>query len=118
MKSVAIIGAGITGLVAAFSLQRKGVNVTVFEAGARAGGVIQSARTDGFLAESGPNTILETSREIPRLIGELNLESRRLYTNPEAKSRFVVRGGKPLAMPPSPPGIFISPLLSLKSKLA
>jgi oxygen-dependent protoporphyrinogen oxidase len=118
MKSVAIIGAGITGLVAAFSLQRKGVNVTVYEAGARAGGVIQSARNDGFLAESGPNTILETSREIPRLISELNLESRRLYTNPEAKSRFVVRGGKPLAMPPSPPRIFISPLLSLKSKLA
>jgi len=60
MKSVAIIGAGITGLTAAFYLKRKGVPVTVYEAGPRAGGVIQSFRKDGFLAESGPNTVLET----------------------------------------------------------
>ncbi|HTA94607.1 MAG TPA: FAD-dependent oxidoreductase, partial [Verrucomicrobiae bacterium] len=54
MKSVAIIGAGITGLTAAFYLKRKGVPVTVYETGARAGGVIQSSRQNGFLAESGP----------------------------------------------------------------
>ncbi|HTV75804.1 MAG TPA: FAD-dependent oxidoreductase, partial [Candidatus Baltobacteraceae bacterium] len=61
MKSVAIIGAGITGLTAAFYLKRKNVPVTVYEAGGRVGGVIQSIRKDGFLAEFGPNTILETS---------------------------------------------------------
>src|SRR5205823_3378417 len=51
MKPVAIIGAGITGLTAAFYLKRKGVPVTVFEAGERVGGVIQSLRQDGYLAE-------------------------------------------------------------------
>jgi phytoene dehydrogenase-like protein len=35
MKSVAIIGAGITGLTAAFYLKRKGVPVTVYAADAR-----------------------------------------------------------------------------------
>ena len=118
MKRVAIIGAGITGLTTAFWLQRKGIPVTVYEAGDRPGGVIQSKRLDGFLAESGPNTILETSPEIPRLIGELNLDSRRLYTHPDAKARFVVRDGRPLAMPSSPTGMITSPLLTIGSKLA
>lgn len=118
MKRVAIIGAGITGLTAAFCLQRKGVTVTVYEASGRPGGVIQSTRKDGFLAESGPNTLLETSQEIPRLISELNLDSRRLYTHPDAKTRFVVRGKRPVAMPSSPPAIFTSPLLSANSKFA
>ncbi|HEV2319771.1 MAG TPA: protoporphyrinogen oxidase [Verrucomicrobiae bacterium] len=118
MKRVAIIGAGITGLTTAFYLQRKGVPVTVYESGGRAGGVIQSIRTDGFLAESGPNTILETSPEISRLVAGLNLESRRLYTDAQAKARFVVRGQRPVAMPSSPPALITSPLLSARGKLA
>lgn len=118
MKPVAIIGAGITGLTAAFYLKRQGIAVTVYEAGTRPGGVIQSMRRDGFLAESGPNTILETSPEIIQLISDLKLESRRLYTSPEAEARFVVRGKRPIAMPASPPGIFLSPLLSLGAKFA
>jgi protoporphyrinogen/coproporphyrinogen III oxidase len=118
MKPVAIIGAGITGLTAAFYLKRQGVAVTVYEAGARPGGVIQSVRRDGFLAESGPNTILETSPEIIQLIRDLQLESRRLYTSPDAEARFVVRGKRPVAMPSSPLGIFVSPLLSMGAKFA
>ena len=118
MKPVAIIGAGITGLTAAFYLKRKGVPVTVYEAGPRAGGVIQSVRRDGFLAESGPNTILETSPEISQLIRDLNLESRRFYTSPEAEARYVVRDRRPVAMPSSQLGIFTSKLLSAKAKFA
>ena len=118
MKPVAIIGAGITGLTTAFCLKRQGLTATVYEAGSRAGGVIQSVRRDGFLAESGPNTILETSPEIAQLIRDLNLGSRRLYSNPEAEARFVVRGKRPVVMPSSPLGIFTSPLLTLGAKFA
>src|SRR5471030_2333479 len=118
MKSVAIIGAGITGLAAAFYLKRKGVPVTVYEAGARAGGVIQSSRQNGFLAESGPNTILETSPKISELIRDLNLESRRIYPSPDAKNRYVVRDKKPVAMPSSQAEFLTTKLFSARAKFA
>ncbi len=118
MKSVAIIGAGITGLTAAFYLKRAGVPVSVYEAGGRAGGVIQSLRKDGFLAEFGPNTILETSPKIAQLIRDAGLESRRLNSDPKADARFVVRYRRPIAMPSSQLGIFTSELLSARAKFA
>ncbi len=118
MKSVAIIGAGLTGLTTAFSLKRNGIPATVYEATGRAGGVIQSVRRDGFLAEAGPNTLLETAPEISQLIRDLNLEARRQYTSPEAEARFVVHNKRPVAMPSSQLGIFTSKLLSVGARFA
>jgi oxygen-dependent protoporphyrinogen oxidase len=118
MRSVAIIGAGITGLTAAFYLKRSGVPVTVYEAGGCAGGVIRTTRQNGFLAELGPNTILETSPKISQLVRDAGLAARRLDTSPQAEARYVVRDGRPLAMPLSQLGIFTSKLLSARAKFA
>ncbi len=118
MKSVAIIGAGITGLTAAFYLRRKGLAVTVYEAAPRVGGVIQSLRRDGYLAEFGPNTLLETSPKIAQLVQDAGLQSRRLDPDPQAEARYVVRYGRPIAMPAKPLGFFTTDLFSWKAKLA
>jgi oxygen-dependent protoporphyrinogen oxidase len=118
MKSVAIIGAGITGLTAGFYLKRNGIPVTVYEAGDRVGGVIQSLRADGYLAEFGPNTILETSPRIGQLVRDAGLASRRLDPDPKAEARYVVRYQRPIAMPGSPLGFFTTKLFSPRAKLA
>ena len=118
MKPVAIIGAGITGLTAAFYLKRKGVPVTVYEASGRVGGVIQSVREDGYLAEFGPNTLLETSPKIGQLVRDAGLQSRRLDPDPRAEARYVVRYRRPIEMPAKPLGLFTTELFSLKAKLA
>jgi len=118
MKPVAIIGAGITGLTAAFYLKRRGIPVTVYEASGRVGGVIQSLRQDGWLAEFGPNTLLETSPKIGQLVRDAGLQSRRLDPDPKAEARYVVRYQRPIAMPGSSLGFFTTKLFTAKAKLA
>ena len=118
MKSVAVIGAGITGLTAAFYLKRQGVPVTIYEASGRVGGVIQSLRQNGWLAEFGPNTILETSPKIAQLVRDAGLQPRRLDPDPKAEARYVVRYRRPIEMPGSPAGFFTTGLFTWKAKLA
>lgn len=117
MKPVAIVGAGITGLTAAFELRKRGVPATVYEAGDRAGGVIRTVQEQGFIAECGPNTLLETSPRIPELFRELGLEKEALYSDPAAKNKYVIRGGKPVRMPGSGADFFRSELFSARAKL-
>jgi oxygen-dependent protoporphyrinogen oxidase len=117
MKSVAIVGGGITGLTAAFRLKERGIAVTIYEASERVGGVIRSIRKDGFLAEFGPNTVLETSPKITQLIADIGLASKKLATDPAANERYLVRDKKTVALPDSPPAFFKSKLFSTRTKL-
>ncbi len=117
MNSIGIIGGGITGLTAAYHLKQSGINFTLYEASPQIGGAVRSIRRDGYLAEFGPNTLLETSPVISSLIRDLGLEDRKLYANDKAKNRYIVRGQKPIALPTSPTSFLSSPLFSFGAKL-
>ncbi|MDP3069927.1 MAG: protoporphyrinogen oxidase [Opitutaceae bacterium] len=114
---VAILGGGITGLTAAWHLQRAGVPVVVFETAPVAGGVVTSARADGWLHEAGPNSLLEGSADVAAFIDAVGLGPHRLYAAASAKSRYVVRAGRLIAMPTSPFSFLRTPLFSLRAKL-
>ena len=116
MKPVAIIGGGITGLTAAFKLTQVGIPVTLFESTDRVGGVIQTVRDRDYLAECGPNTILETSPLIGELISDLGLEERRIYSSNQAENRYIVRDKRPVKLPRSPLAFLTTPLFSYRAK--
>ena len=113
---VAIIGAGISGLAAAYRLHTSGRSVRVFESGAQAGGVIRTHRQNGLLIEEGPNSINGAGPALTRVIHELDLMEARVSANPDARNRFVVRNRRPVPIPQSIPAFLRTPLLSARAK--
>jgi oxygen-dependent protoporphyrinogen oxidase len=118
-QTAAVIGGGITGLVAAFRLRQSGIATTVFEAAGRAGGVIRTDSEGGWIAECGPNTLLETSPKITALIEEpaLGIAERRRDAAPAGAKRYILKNGKPVMLPPSAAGFMKTPLFSMGAKL-
>jgi oxygen-dependent protoporphyrinogen oxidase len=114
---VAVLGGGITGLTAAWHLREAGLAPVVFEKSARVGGAIGAHREGEWLHELGPNSLLEGSAELGVFIDRLGLADRRLYAREEAKKRYIVRGGQPVAMPASPRTFVTTKLFSARAKL-
>ena len=118
MAAVAVIGAGIAGLTAAFRLKRHGIRVVVYESGERPGGVVRTERRDGYLADLGPNSMAPPSASTAMLLAELDLTGRLVPSAPDARHRYIVRRGKLIALPTSPPELLTTRLLSNAAKLA
>ena len=118
MGAVAIVGGGIAGLTAAYRLKQRGVRVVVYEGGERVGGAIWTRRSEGYLAELGPNSLSTPSPAVRGLIAELGLEPSLVAASPAAKKRYVVRKNRLLPLPMSPQDFLTTRLLSNGAKLA
>jgi len=115
---VLVIGGGISGLATAWWLQGRGHDVALIEAAQRPGGTIGSVRRDGCLIETGPNSTLETTPLIGQLLEEVRIAGERIYANPRATNRFVLRSGRMIPLPLSPPAFLATPLFSWRAKFA
>jgi oxygen-dependent protoporphyrinogen oxidase len=109
---VIVVGGGISGLSCAWGLQRSGRRNLLLEAGSRAGGTIGTERHDGYLIESGPNSALETTPLIGRLIDELGIAGARVDSAPAARNRYILRDGRLIPLPLSPGAFLATPLFS------
>lgn len=118
MAAVAIVGAGLTGLTAAYRLKQSGARVIVYEAGDRIGGSIKSERRDGYLAELGPTSMAAPSGPVAGLLSDLGLEASKVTASPGAQNRYIVRRGRLTRLPISPAELLTTRLLSNVAKLA
>ena len=90
-KTVAIVGAGVSGLAAARRLQQRGAKVTIFERNDYVGGRTKSIRKDGFTFDCGALVMLPTYKNVFAFIKELGIEAH-IH---EMKLRLaIVRDGK------------------------
>lgn len=86
-RKVAVIGGGITGLTAAFYLQRCAqqnnlpVDVVLIESSLRLGGKIQTLRKDGFIIERGPESFLDYMNSVRGLAKDLGIENEMVSNN-------------------------------------
>ncbi len=117
MKTVAVVGGGISGLTVAFRLFLEGVDVTLYESSPFAGGVIRSEKVDGYLIEHGPNSIQSKSRHLDQLIDSAGLAPDVMEADRAAARRYIVRNGTPVAAPTSPAAFLKTSLFSTSAKL-
>lgn len=131
MKRVAIVGGGITGLSAAYYLEktrRSGVPLeySLFESGSRLGGVIRSERTaDGFLFEAGPDSYLTAKPAATELAQEVGLANQLIHSKDHQRKTYILVNQRLIAMPegmqlmvPTRPWPMITtPLFSVSTKL-
>jgi oxygen-dependent protoporphyrinogen oxidase len=100
-----IVGGGITGLSAAYELECRGVSFTLLEASTRLGGLIQTDHVDGFLVETGPESVLAQKPAALQLCHALGLGPR-IITPLPPRTAFVKRGTRLFPIPsPSVLGI-------------
>jgi oxygen-dependent protoporphyrinogen oxidase len=121
LLDVLVVGAGISGLTAAFRLRRAGLIVAVIEASGRVGGAIETHSEAGFRFELGPNTVLENHPAVSELLRDAGLaedaEDGKIVASPAAKRRYLWKGDRLEPLPGGPPGLLLTRLFSLGAKL-
>jgi oxygen-dependent protoporphyrinogen oxidase len=130
MKRVAIIGGGIAGLSAAFTLEKARRNGTalewtLFEKSDRLGGVIRTEYRDGFVLEAGPDSFLTAKPDAAQLCRELGIADQIIPSNDFQRKTYILVKGR---LVPIPDGLqfmvptqilpmITSPLFSLPTKI-
>lgn len=100
MARLVVVGAGISGLAAAWSARcaaaRAGVTleVIVLERGSEVGGKARTIVRDGWLVEGGPSGFLGGRPEVDTLIRAAGLSDEAVPARTAAKRRFIYRAGR------------------------
>ncbi len=130
MKRIAIIGGGISGLSAAYTLEtqkRQGaaLEYALYESSHRLGGVLVTERVEDCLIEAGPDSFITEKPWAADLCRELGIGGDLIGSNDARRKTYIVVGNRLVEMPDGlmfmvPTRILptvLSPLFSLSTKL-
>jgi oxygen-dependent protoporphyrinogen oxidase len=104
-RSVAVVGGGISGLAAAYHLQRLSrdlaarVEVRLFESARRLGGQIRTERADGALFEGGPESLLAQKAAGIELCRHLGLDDELQHVGGGGATMQLVSRGRLVHLP-------------------
>ncbi|MFD2169164.1 protoporphyrinogen oxidase [Tumebacillus lipolyticus] len=96
VKTVVVIGGGITGLSTAYYLEKsareKGIDLRIClcEADDKLGGKVQTIHRDGFVIEAGPDSFLARKVAAVNLCRELGIDDELVGTNPNARKTYIL----------------------------
>ncbi|MGH9486367.1 MAG: protoporphyrinogen/coproporphyrinogen oxidase [Terriglobales bacterium] len=90
----AIVGAGIAGLSAAWTLHQQDRAFLLLEAENRCGGTVRTEREDGFVYEGGPDSFLASKTAALDLCRELGLEEELIAPRPQPLGPRVWQRGR------------------------
>ena len=86
-RKVVVVGGGITGLTAAFYMQKEAsakelpVDIVLVESSLRLGGKIQTHRKNGFIIERGPESFFDRQNDMYKLAKDLGIENELITSN-------------------------------------
>jgi protoporphyrinogen/coproporphyrinogen III oxidase len=103
MIRIAIIGGGISGLAAAFTLEdhrRAGAaEYTLYESSPRLGGVLRTELIDGCIVEAGPDSFITEKPWAADLCRTLGIGDQLIGSNDAARKTYILVSGRLIPMP-------------------
>ncbi len=112
-KRVIILGAGISGLSAAWYLHKTGLplDITILEKSPRVGGWLHTDHTSGFHFEKGPRTLkVDKCPVAMKLISELDLRNEIIWSEARPHHRYLWLDSELHRFPTNPISFLLSPL--------
>ena len=114
---IAVVGGGISGVSAAYIINKHTNNSAVLiEQNEQLGGKSKTIHDSGYTIETGSNGFLDNKEEILNLVHESGFEKNMIQSRDESRRRFIFSNDKLFELPENPVKLLFNNFLTPKGK--